>query len=339
MPSNKHADVRYKVLDDCFSNKHRHYYFSDLLEKCNEELRYQYGESGCIGVRTLRSDIKYMRQQAQMDGVYIDATDDGNGDFYYEYSDPEFSIYKRGLSPDNLAQLRETILMLQRFKGLPDLGWMSEVLVKLEDKLELHGSKKSVIGFEENKSYSGLDWIQSVFEAIINQVPQKVSYRTFNDVEYEWILSPHYLKEYNNRWFLVGINHDGNRVTTVALDRIDEMEPIHETYLTSAIDFESYFDDVVGVSVYQERHKETIRLRFAQDSPRFFYVQTKMLHHSQVLEDLDNRIVRIEVIPNNELDALILSFGKDVEVLSPPEYRAHIQNIVRQSYEHYFPKK
>ena len=53
--------------------------------------------------------------------------------------------------------------------------------------------------------------------------------------------------------------------------------------------------------------------------------------------DFDNRIIEISVIPNNELEALILSFGKDVEVLSPASYREQIQNVIRESYENYFP--
>lgn len=39
MASNKHAQIRYKVLDDCFSNFRRKFYFDDLIERCNEALR------------------------------------------------------------------------------------------------------------------------------------------------------------------------------------------------------------------------------------------------------------------------------------------------------------
>ena len=53
--------------------------------------------------------------------------------------------------------------------------------------------------------------------------------------------------------------------------------------------------------------------------------------------DNDNRIVEISVIPNNELNALILSFGKEVEVLSPVLYREKIQGLIREAYEKYLP--
>ena len=76
MASNKHAQIRYKVLDDCFSNFHRKFYFDDLLERCNEAFRELYGKSISL-------------------------------------SDPDFSIFKRGLGGNDLAQLKETIMMLQ----------------------------------------------------------------------------------------------------------------------------------------------------------------------------------------------------------------------------------
>ena len=91
---------------------------------------------------------------------------------------------------------------------------------------------------------------------------------------------------------------------------------------------------MVGVSVFP-REKEPIRLQFSEH--RFPYVLTKALHQSQRIVDFDNRIVEINVIPNNELEALILSFGKDIEVLSPASYREQIQSVIRESYEKYFP--
>lgn len=332
MASNKHAQIRYKVLDDCFSNFGRKYYFEDLVEKCNEALRELYGEdhSG-VKTRTIRSDIAYMRDRAGEAGVEILAEDDGNG-YFYRYSDKGFSIFKQGLNDEDLSQLKETILMLQRFKGIPNFDWMSELVVKLEDRLSLKGSTKSVIGYEENKDYTGLDWFQDLFDAITNQQPLQISYTTFKGESFKWNIHPYYIKQYNNRWFLFGLNDETRTIYNIPLDRIDDIEQIHIAYIPSTIDFETYFDDVVGVSV-QPWEKETIRLKFSQH--RFPYIMTKALHPSQRIVDIDNCVVEIDVIPNRELEALILSYGMDVEVLSPESYRAHIRDIVQQSYENY----
>lgn len=334
MASNKHAQIRYKVLDDCFSNIHRKFYFEDLMDRCNDALRELYGEEHTgIKTRTLRMDISYMRDRAGESGVEIVATDDGNG-YYYRYSEPDFSIFKRGLGKDDLAQLKETILMLQRFKGMPNFDWMSELVVKMEDKLDLRGVSKSVVGYEENRSYIGLDWFQDLFDAIINKSVLHIQYKTFADETYDWTIHPYYIKEYNNRWFLFGLNEESNTIYNIPLDRIWAVEQVHKDYISTEIDFESYLDDVIGVTVL-EAPKETIRLQFSEH--RFPYVTTKAIHPSQRIVDNDNRIVEISVIPNNELEALILSYGKDVEVLAPESFRTRIQNVIRDSYSKYFP--
>ena len=333
MASNKHAQIRYKVLDDCFSNFRRKFYFNDLMERCNEALRELYGsDHSGIKTRTLRSDINYIRTRATEAGVDVEAIDDGNG-YYYRYSEPDFSIFKRGLGEDDLAQLKETILMLQRFKGMPNFDWMSELVVKLEDKLSLNGSSKSVIGYEENKNYTGLDWFQDLFEAIINEQVLKINYSTFDEKSFEWIIHPYYIKQYNNRWFLFGLNDETKSIYNLALDRIVNIELVHVKYIQNDIDFENFFDDVVGVSV---NNGDKVRIQLQFEEKRFQYVLTKSLHPSQRIVDMDKCIVEIEVIPNHELEALILSFGKDVEVLTPDLFRKQVQDIIRQSYEKYF---
>ena len=333
MASNKHAQIRYKVLDDCFSNFRRKFYFNDLLERCNEALRKLYGEdhSG-IKTRTLRSDISYMRDRAGEAGVEIEVLEDGNGN-YYRYSEKDFSIYKHGLGEDDLAQLKETIMMLQRFNGMPNFDWMSELVVKLEDKLNLRGASQSVVGYDENKSYTGLDWFQDLFDAIINKTVLRITYTTFSQITYEWIIHPYYIKEYNNRWFLFGLNEENNAIYNIPLDRIEDLEQVNKEYIHSEIDFETHLEDVIGVSVLPAE-KESIQLKFSDH--RFPYIMTKALHHSQRIIDIDNHIVEITVIPNNELDALILSFGKDVEVISPITYRERIKGFIKDIYESYF---
>ena len=333
MASNKHAQIRYKVLDDCFSNFRRKFYINDLLEKCNEALREIYGsDHSGIKIRTLRSDISYMRDRAGEAGVEIEVLDDGNGN-YYRYSERDFSIYKHGLAEGDLAQLKETIMMLQRFNGMPNFDWMAELVVKLEDKLNLRGGSQSVVGYDENKSYTGLDWFQDLFDAIINKIVLRITYTTFTEVSYEWIIHPYYIKEYNNRWFLFGLNEEHGVLYNIPLDRIEEIQQGNKEYIDSKDNIEEYLEDVIGVSVYPVE-KENIQLKFSKH--RFPYVMTKALHNSQRIVDFDNHIIEINVIPNNELDALVLSFGKDVEVLSPTSYREKILTIIKETYDIYF---
>lgn len=63
MPTNKNAQLRYQVLDRCFSDFNRRYDIEDLLEEVNEKLYDLFGDDSTIKERQLREDIKYMRER------------------------------------------------------------------------------------------------------------------------------------------------------------------------------------------------------------------------------------------------------------------------------------
>lgn len=335
MATNKHAQIRYKVLDDCFSNFGRKFYFDNLLEKCNEALAEIYGdELGGVKTRTLRSDISYMRERAGEYDVDIISENDGTG-YFYRYSKKDFSVFSQGFNDEEKMQLRETILMLQRFKGMPTFEWMTELAVKLEDKLQLGKNPGNFVSYEENTGYVGLDWFKDVFDAIANYRVIELHYLPFSRRRKKWIIHPYYLKQYNNRWYLLGHNERFNDVSIIALDRIEDIKEIRKEYIpNTTIDLEGYFKDIVGVSKDNKTaEKEIIRLAFSEH--RFDYIQTKPIHESQKIVDYGNRIIEINVIPNKELRAMILSFGNDIEVLSPLRLREQIATILKESINKY----
>lgn len=61
MPTNKNAQLRYRILDRCFSDFHRTYSIEDLLDTVNESLMDLYGSQ--VSIRQIREDIKYMRDR------------------------------------------------------------------------------------------------------------------------------------------------------------------------------------------------------------------------------------------------------------------------------------
>ena len=102
-----------------------------------------------------------------------------------------------------------------------------------------------------------------------------------------------------------------------ALDRIESFEELSLKYKEAEIDFEDYFDDVIGVTVPERLEPVDVVLRVSNN--RYNYIKTKPLHLSQrvVSEERNHTTISINVKINNELIALLLSFGPDVEVISP----------------------
>jgi predicted DNA-binding transcriptional regulator YafY len=334
MATNKHAQIRYKVLDDCFSNFGRKFYFDELLKKCNEALAEIYGdEIGGVKTRTLRSDISYLRERAGEYDVDIISENDGTG-YFYRYSKKDFSVFRQGFNQDELNQLRETILMLQRFKGLPNFDWMTELAVKLEDKLKLGKNPGNFVSYEENTGYVGLDWFKDIFDAITNSRVLHITYSKFNGSRpFYWDIHPYFLKQYNNRWFLFGLNDYSKRISILALDRIDDLKETRIDFIPNTIiDLDEYFKNIIGITK-ENGPIENVRLQFSKN--RFPYVETKPIHSSQKIIDHANRIIEINVIPNKELLTTILTFGNDIEVLSPEHIRNEIRAIIEDSLSKY----
>lgn len=334
MAGNKHALTRYRVLDACFSNWMRKYYAEDLIARCNEALseRYPSGEVG-ISRRTFFDDLNDLDSIVGEYGVEILRLNDGRKK-YYRYDKESFSLFTKGFNEEDLIALKENIQTLQRFKGLPTFSWMDSLVSKLEDKLTIKSSVQNIIDYEENTGYSGIEWLKDCFDSIIGQQPIKVDYRNFDDKEFHWTIHPYYIKQYNNRWFLIGFNPKYNNLSTIPLDRIDNIEAKHLTFIPNInTDFDTYFDNVVGVTI-PDAPVETIKLRFSPK--RLQYVLTKPLHKSQVCSDPSNGIITLKLIPNKEIDSLILSYGADVEVIEPNSYRKHIQEKIQKAYTQYF---
>ena len=61
MPTNKNAQLRYKILDRCFSDFSRKYEIDDLLQIVNEVL-YDV-DGGMVSIRQIRDDIRNMRDR------------------------------------------------------------------------------------------------------------------------------------------------------------------------------------------------------------------------------------------------------------------------------------
>lgn len=337
MPTNKHAQVRYKTLDRCLRDINRHYTIDDLLYEVNEDLDYMYGCK--IGLRQLRQDISDMKGSKLFCAPieYYKIQQDGKPLYYYRYSDPKFSIYKSELNEDELKTLRETIEMLGKYRGGPANAWLEEVITNLEYRFGIVGNSENLVSFEQNPMLKGLEFLSDAIDATVNHTPINVFYRTNKGYEKNGIIHPYHVKQYNNRWFLFGLLEETGKIVNRALDRIEQIRPADIPFKKNDIyDFNHYFDQVVGVSVpYPEEEKRPMTIQLKFSLYRLPYVLSKPLHSSQEVVDKDNGVISIHVIPTRELEQLIFSYGPDVEVLSPEEYREAIRQKIEINLKKY----
>jgi predicted DNA-binding transcriptional regulator YafY len=335
MPLNRNALLRYQIIDKCLSNHGRRWTWKDILEQVNEGLVADNPNTRGIGKTTLYEDLKNI--EYKIFHVDIEKIKDGRTT-YLRYTNPNDSINNQPLSATEAKQLKAAIMVISRFKGLPQFEWIHEVIQILESKMGLIETEKEIISFEANLDYTGTKYIPILFNAILNKRVLKLTYQSFKSTFASEIeIHPQYLKQYNSRWFIMSfIDKWGDKPQIHALDRIVGIEESKSAYrVVKNFDWEDYFSDIVGVSHSGGKPVEVKLL--ITDEVEASYINSKPLHQSQRrLKKVDGGFeTSIFVIPNIELEKLLLSFGENIKVLSPDSLIEKLKDRIENLHQHY----
>lgn len=335
MATNKHATIRYHALDRCFSNHWRKFFIEDLINACNQAIYDFSGIENGVKKRQVFDDITFMESE-QGWSIPLDRLKDGKRVFY-RYADKSFSIKNQGINQAEAEQLNETLTILSRFKGLPQFEWIEEIQIRLEDTFKLKGNIQACVGFEQNPYLKGLNYFTDIFNAIQNNLVLKINYQGYKqEKEKEVILHPWFLKQYNNRWFLFGFNEEFKEMSNLAIDRIISLNEINLKYRTNnEIDFEEYFEDVVGVTIRTDVPIEKVLIKVTNEV--WPYIKSKPLHGSQKIKSKGESdiIIEITVQINHELIALLFSYMDAIEILEPEGFRKRFKSISETLYKKY----
>lgn len=331
MATNKNAQLRYLILDECFSNFQRRFYIDDLIEEVNEGLSDYMGSGISISLRQIRDDIKFMRSLDGFNAPIITYRDGVAG--YYRYEDKDFSIMKKPITATEIETLQEAILALTRVSGSPESSRFDTLLTRLDNEFGIRRPERQIISYEENEFLKGLEHLNPLYNYIINKQALKIKYQRYGEEEpFIFVMSPYFLKQYNNRWFLFGWNHEDDRIHNSPIDRILEIETVHNAYIDKMINFDEYFEEIIGVTNYENEEEEKILLKLSER--RFPYVESKPMHGSQK-SNRDNCTIELKLKRNRELISLILSYGRDLTVLEPESLRNEIIAIIGEMVENY----
>lgn len=335
MATNKLALIRYKTIDKCLQNRLRRWTLEDLMEAVSNALYDYEGIHTGIGKRTIQLDIQTMRSDKLGYNAPIIVVDKR----FYAYEDKDYSITKAPINYADLEKMKEIVGMLKQFNGFNYFDDMSEMVTKLENNVyATNAERKNCIQFETNTLLKGLEYINPLYQAVLNEVPLYIEYKSFKAKDSrEQLYFPYLLKEYRNRWFLLVKAKKGTVLVTLALDRIISFkEASQEKFVHyKGVDFERYFEDTIGVtkSEHDRAHKVILHIAKAH-AP---YVITKPIHKSQIVlkEDETGTIIRLDVVLNFELEREILGFGESVKVLGPRLLANRIERRLRQTINSY----
>ena len=197
--------------------------------------------------------------------------------------------------------------------------------------------KNNALSFVEFENKSAIEHIPNfkiVLDAIQQQLPLTFKHNSFYHLKQEeYTLKPYFLKQYQNRWYVIGETEKGYR--TFGIDRIENITIGTKKFKAKTEEAKDKFSHVVGLN-YVDHKLEKIQLSFhISQKP---YVMSLPLHHSQKetnTETADTFDIELRIHPNFEFRQQILKYGSLVKVLEPKWLAEEIKEELRKGFEGY----
>jgi len=240
------------------------------------------------------------------------------------------------------STLQDYVRFCKQSSGIFPMEWFSYFFENTQLLLELrHEKDAGIVHIQTNleQELRGIERLSVLNEHIIDKHVLSFVYHPYGKDPEAIIMHPHFLKEYNGRWFLFGYIDKTTKVTNFALDRIETEPQIVDgiEYLPAPVGtYKNYFANIVGVSHEKETNGvEPVVIR-TQSLYMHELMKSKKLHHSQKEtkmygnhDDGTYGEYVLNVEHNRELRGKILTYGEELRVMSPESLVNEIRESVK----------
>ena len=323
MPINKSAMLRYRIIDGCLTNSLSKY---PTMEFIREKIEEQIGAP--ISSSMFSKDLQQMKSM----GAPIEYDRYSKG---YLYSQEGFSMQEFPLTSDEIEALDFSTALLQQLKGTKMFEQFENAINKVIEGYRISKitgvSESHILQIEEPIKIGGSEWLELILKSIVSKEVLAVKYNAFGKDAKEHEFSPYLLKEYRNRWYAIGFSGTSNYVVTLALDRIKTITTSNAKYVTdSRFNPTDFFKYSIGIIQRHSKKPEKIILSFSTEQAP--YIISQPLHQSQkIITESDTEVqVELFVYITQELKMTILSYGENVQVISPKVLKEEIKEIIEK---------
>jgi predicted DNA-binding transcriptional regulator YafY len=237
---------------------------------------------------------------------------------------PEYSQEHNGYS-FNKEELKEASGVLRFLE-----------LAYLADNLDQPKYTK-YISYGEVDLLKGIEQVPKILEAIDNRRVISFDHENYqNSTIKATLLEPYLIREYLNRWYVIGFKHGTQELRTFGIDRITKLVTLDSEFIRNdKINLNSLFEHVIGV-VYDAN--KLMEVEFKVPISQKKYMDSLPLHKSQIhLMDKDEyAYYQMEVVHNYELEQKILMHSIFLTVTGPDlfvDYMAEKINEIQLRYE------
>lgn len=154
------------------------------------------------------------------------------------------------------------------------------------------------------------------------------------------LVEPYCIKQFKQRWYLLGRHIQADKLVIYALDRIIEIKKEDCTFkLPYSFSANEYFSKAYGIIIGDETPEEKVVLKVSEWHAH--YLRSLPLHHSQVEKETPDGycIFEYQLCPTFDFQQTILSFASEVEVMSPKWLRKELFTKIALMYDKYNNEK
>ena len=192
----------------------------------------------------------------------------------------------------------------------------------------------SFVEFENKAAVETLPNFKTILTAIQKQLPITFKHYSFYHLKEEsYTLKPYFLKQYQNRWYVIGETEKGYR--TFGIDRIDTIIQGTKKFKSKTEEAKDRFSHVIGLN-YADHPLEKIKLSF--HSSQKPYLISLPLHYSQKeIPSINKDSFDIELLihPNFEFNQQLLKYGSLVTILEPKWLADEVKKEIKKALENY----
>jgi len=324
MPHIKNALLRYRIIDRCLRNKYKPFPTKQILREACEEALFGSVDGDHICDSTIEKDLFSMKIEHDAPIKYS-RIDKG-----YYYSNKKFTLDDVPLNEEDLKAIKFAAYTLQQFREVDMFKQFGSAIDKIVDRVAISdkvtdNDMNDYVQFETAVSVGGGEYLSQLLEAIQQSKAVYFDYENYSTgIIKARKVGPILLKEYRNRWYLISQDLIKGKITTYGLDRISNLS-LSEEKVLKPIDFKpkNYFKYSIGISS-SESDPEIIQFKALNIASK--YIESQPFHHSQkkVKQGKNKTLFELEIFISEEFVRSILSFGGEIEVVSPKTLRNDI---------------
>jgi predicted DNA-binding transcriptional regulator YafY len=281
---------------------------------------------------------KDLRSLEEMFGAVYDISErggDSGREVIYKYADEDFSIQRSPYNKESESLLRDSFIALSMFQGRHGFEFLNDFLPKLEKYHNVTLENNPIIYYDDKEGVKGLEYFPILTHMIREKAVLNISYKGFKKEKVTITIHPYILRQFNSRWYLYGgvdnLYSKEFEIWSIPLDRMMQIKRSKEVdFKQKIVNWVDFFHDYYGVTKEKDE-KEEIVLHFYDKTGH--YIATKPIHSSQKRGKwLDDNTfeVKLKLIPNYELESLILSYGENVEVIEPEVLRQKLSERIQK---------